>query len=65
VADVSIEEVHTTMEIVDGAGQAPPDMVKLLDLLRQQLRQEEGQAEMRDEDSRIRSRAWQSDIGQG
>jgi hypothetical protein len=61
MADVSIEQINTSMEITDAAATAP-DMRRLTDAVLQRLREEQDAMAMRDQDGRINDRSWRSDV---
>ena len=60
MADVSIDQITTSMDITDAA--AAPDMRRLMDAVMQRLREEAHTAAMRGQDSRINDRSWRSDV---
>jgi hypothetical protein len=62
MTDVSIKDVETSLEIMDSGTQTPSDIRKLLSLMKQHLQHEQDRAAMRNDDGRLRDRAWQSDV---
>lgn len=63
MADVHINEVHTEIEITEGVGAlGPAEIKKLVALVLAQLKAQQHHEEMRNQDNRLRTSAYVSDL---
>ena len=63
MADVSIDEVHTEVEITDSVGAlGPAEVKKLVGLVMAQLKAQKHHEELRNRDNRLQNSAYVSDL---
>jgi hypothetical protein len=61
MADVTIDNMTTHMEITDTAA-VGPDIRRLVEAVMQRMREEADASATRDSDTRINDRSWRSDV---